>query len=153
MWVFGALAVLVIIVIAVGMVRRGAGPIAVAPAPPPVEQAPPETRVPQAASIPAPAVPAKPVVSANESGKSGRRAGGWAVIAAAYVSREPAEKRSRELAKRWANFKWSVLPQLAGKTYYLVVIGQNLSEDEAEKLRSRAVASGLPGDTYIKKVQ
>jgi len=153
MWVFGALAALVIIVIAVGIARRGAGPGASAPSPAPVEQAPVENGVPQALLNPAPAAVAKPLAKPNQSGKPGRRGEGWAVIAAAYVSREPAEKRSRELAKRWASFKWSVLPQQAGKMYYLVVIGQNLSEDEAEKLRSRAVASGLPGDTYIKKVQ
>jgi hypothetical protein len=31
------------------------------------------------------------------------------------------------------------------------VIGQNLSEDQANALRKRAVASGLPRDTYVKR--
>jgi hypothetical protein len=41
----------------------------------------------------------------------------------------------------------------AEKTYYLVMLGQNLSEDAADSLRKQAVASGLPKDTYIKRVQ
>jgi hypothetical protein len=44
-----------------------------------------------------------------------------------------------------------VFEQKAGKTFYLVVIGQNLSEDQANALRKRAVASGLPRDTYVKR--
>lgn len=160
-WVFAALAALVLIVILVAVARReAAGPKTVA-RPAPVEQVTSEPSAPvpstparegaapRSVSIPAPAAPAKPAASVN----TGRRGEGWAVIAAAYTTREPAEKRSREMARRWSNFKWGVFSQQAGKTYYLVVIGQNLSEDEAEKLRERAVRSGLPRDTYIKKLQ
>jgi predicted DNA binding CopG/RHH family protein len=42
-------------------------------------------------------------------------------------------------------------PQTA-KTHYIVVLGRNLSEDQAEALRRKAVAAGLPRDTYIKRV-
>jgi hypothetical protein len=147
-WVFGALALLVLIVVLAAVVRRNTVPSGVAPVPPRVEQAAPEVRVPEAASASNPRAD-----SAAEGGKPGRRGQGWAVIAAAYVSRDPAEKRSREMARRWSNFKWSVAQQQTGKPLYLVVIGQNLPEDEAEKLRDQAVRSGLPTDTYIKKLQ
>jgi hypothetical protein len=40
----------------------------------------------------------------------------------------------------------------AEKTHYLLVLGENLSEDQAEALRKRAVESGLPRDTYIKRL-
>ncbi len=43
-------------------------------------------------------------------------------------------------------------PPRAEKTHYLVVLGQNLSEDQPEELRKRAVDSGVPRDTYIKRV-
>ncbi len=58
----------------------------------------------------------------------------------------------RAMMSRWPNFKISVSERQAEKTRYLVVLGENLSEDQAEALRKRAVESGLPRDTYIKRV-
>jgi hypothetical protein len=55
------------------------------------------------------------------------------------------------MARRWPKFNTNVFEQKADKTYYLVVIGQNLSEDQAQALRKRAVGSGLPRDTYVKR--
>jgi hypothetical protein len=54
--------------------------------------------------------------------------------------------------RKWPKFNIGVFQPRAGKTPYLVVLGQNLSEDQAEELRKRAVDSGLPRDTYIKRV-
>jgi serine/threonine protein kinase len=156
-WIYGGLAALVLIVFLVGLMRKDPGskgtdsrPVA---SPPPIDRGTPvvSAAAPQSnPALPAPALPVevKPVVS----GVGGRRAEVWSVIVAAYSSREPAENRSRKMARTWPNFKWSVSEQRAGKTYYLVVIGQNLSEDEAAKLRNRAAASGLPRDAYIKKL-
>ncbi len=78
----------------------------------------------------------------------------WPVIVATYASRELAEKRMRDMMKRGPKFDIGVFQPLAQKTHYLVVLGQNLSEDQAEELRKRAVDSGLPrkADTYIKRV-
>ena len=58
----------------------------------------------------------------------------------------------RTLMSRWPNFHISMSEPQAEKTRYLIVLGQNLSEDQAEALRKRAVESGLPRDTYIKRV-
>jgi hypothetical protein len=85
------------------------------------------------------------------SGARGRKADGWAVIVGAYGSREPAEKRMRDLMRRWPRFNISVFEPQTEK-HYLVVLGENLSEVQAEALRKRAIGSGLPGDTYIKRV-
>ena len=74
------------------------------------------------------------------------------MIVGAYGFREPAEKRAREMASKWPNFEISVLEAQSEKTHYLVVLGKNLSEDEAEALRKRAVEAGLPRQTYIKRV-
>ena len=65
---------------------------------------------------------------------------------------ELAEKRMRDMIRRWPKFNIGVFQPRAEKTHYLVVLGQNLSEDQAEELRKRAVDSGLPRDTYIKRV-
>ena len=70
----------------------------------------------------------------------------------AYRSRELAEKRMREMTKRWPGFKISVFESQGEKTPYLLVLGRNLSEDQAEALRQRAFQSRMPGDTYIKRM-
>jgi serine/threonine protein kinase len=172
-WIYGGLAALVVVVVLFGLARRetGAGPRAVATATPvykaptpPVAPALPEIRIPEQNPVPPanPAPPANSVPPANpvppvkrkpSSATRGKSLDGWSVIVAAYIAREPAENRRKEMAQRWPSFQWSVFQQQAGKTYYLVVVGQNLSQDQAETLRSRALASGLPHDTYIKKLQ
>jgi hypothetical protein len=55
------------------------------------------------------------------------------------------------LSRTFPEFKLSVFPPSPIDTHYLVIIGSGLGQDGAEALRQRAVASGLPGDTYIKK--
>jgi hypothetical protein len=71
---------------------------------------------------------------------------------AAYVSRDLAEKRMHDMMKKWPKFKIEVYQPKTDKMHYFVVLGENLSEDQAEDLRKRAVDSGLPRDTYIKRV-
>jgi hypothetical protein len=166
-WIYGGLAALVVVVVLFGLARRetGAGPRAVATAAP-VDQAPtppvapalPELRIPDQNPVPLanpepPATPEPTVKHKSSPATRGKSSDGWSVIVAAYIAREPAENRRKEMAQRWPSFQWSVFQQQAGKTYYLVVVGQNLSQDQAETLRSRALASGLPRDTYIKKLQ
>src|SRR5205823_4339174 len=80
-----------------------------------------------------------------------RRANGWAVVVAAYGARGPAEKRAQEMAKRWPKFKVNIFEPESEKARHLVVIGTNLSEDAAKALRARAISSGMPRDTYIKR--
>jgi hypothetical protein len=58
----------------------------------------------------------------------------------------------RELARKWPKFNITVLDQKTERARFLVVLGQSLSEDVAEALRTRAVEAGLPRDTYIKRV-
>jgi hypothetical protein len=38
------------------------------------------------------------------------------------------------------------------KARHLVVLGTDLPQDQADALRKRAIASGMPHDTYIKKL-
>ncbi len=81
-----------------------------------------------------------------------RRSESWVVVIASYGARGPAEKRTRETAKRWPRFHVELVEAASEKARLLVVIGRNLSEKEAEALRSRARSSGLPRDTYIKRI-
>ena len=146
-WIFAGLAAVVLVVLLVALYRsKESGSAPVTP-PPAVTQ--------QHAPLPPPpplVQPAPPQLAAVAPPREGRRGNGWSVIVAAYVSREAAEKRMRTLANKWRNFNLSVLEQHSEKAAYMVVLGENLSEDAAESLRQRAVNSGLPRDTYIKKM-
>lgn len=138
MWIFAGLAVTVLAILLWSVLRKNdsaAAPIAPAPA---VTHA-----LPPATPRPAPFVTPR---------ATGRRESGWSVIVAAYKSREAAEKRMRSLAARWPRFHVSVSEPVPGSMHYLVVLGEKLREDEAVSLRDRAVAAGLPRDTYIKRL-
>jgi hypothetical protein len=56
------------------------------------------------------------------------------------------------MAARWPRFNPTVFQPGTGRTHYVVVLGHNLSQDEADALRKRAVAAGFPRDTYIKNL-
>jgi eukaryotic-like serine/threonine-protein kinase len=143
-WIYAGLAALILIVVLLAVMRkRDAAPVAVVP-PAAVSQRTPDVEV------PAPAPKPDPRGAATRAG--GRKADGWSVIVATYASRELAEKRMRDMMSKWPKFNPGVLQPQAEKTHYFVVLGQNLSEDQAEELRKRAVDSGLPRDTYIKRV-
>lgn len=138
-WIYPALAALILIVILLAVTRNNNSTPAAIPAQP-------ATPAPRAEVLPEPAPP--PAAPAT----AGRKASGWSVIAGAYRSRDLAEKRMREMTTRWPNFHISVLESHEEKTPYLVVLGTNLSEDEAKALRQRAIESRLPRDTYIKRI-
>jgi hypothetical protein len=139
-WIYAGLAALILIVVLAAVMRRKDAA--------PITTAAPVVSVPATATQQDPRAEATPPVSRPH----GRKADGWSVIVGAYVAREPAEKRMHAMMSRWPNFKISVSEGQAEKTRYLVVLGENLSEDQAEALRKRAVESGLPRDTYIKRV-
>jgi hypothetical protein len=76
---------------------------------------------------------------------------GWFVVVASYAREADAAQEAGALNRRFPQFKLAVFPPSAIDTHYLVIVGSGLSEERAEALRQRAVASGLPPDTYIKK--
>jgi len=137
-------------------------PAVVKPAPPDRVPAAPDSGAASLPERPVAPVPAstqaarpverpEPVQTAAPSG--GRKsAGTWSVILAAYNSRDAAEKRVQSIAKRWPNFHVTLSEAKSEKVHYIVTLGQGLSQDEAEALRKRAVASGMPRDAYIKRV-
>jgi hypothetical protein len=76
---------------------------------------------------------------------------GWDVVVASYADRGAAEHRAQKLAKRWRNFKPEVVAEPGARTLYLVLIGQGLTQDRATEIRRRAVSSGMPRDTYVRR--
>jgi hypothetical protein len=72
----------------------------------------------------------------------------WFVVVATYARKEDAEKRARAIERRSPHFKGEVYtPSRSAKPYYLVVIGSNLSQEEAIDLRARA--EHVAADAYI----
>jgi len=114
--------------------------------PAPVRQAPKAAAVAPPVETPAAPAAARPARAAARGGD------GWTVVVAAYNVRDLAEKRARDLAKRWKAFQVEVVEAPSEKVRLLVVIGKNLSQDQADALRRRAVSSGMPRDTYIKRI-
>jgi len=152
-WIYAGLAALILIVVLSAVMRkREAASVSVASPAAAPQRIPDAEIADRAASARAPSPAPKPEPRTEAARARGRRADGWSVIVATYASRELAEKRVRDMMRRWPKFNIGVFQPRAGKTHYLVVLGQNLSEDQAEELRKRAVASGLPRDTYIKRV-
>ena len=155
-WIYAGLAALILAVILAAVVRNNdSAPVAtpVAAAAQQDSQAPATDPAVAESGTSAGAAPSRPVTPApRAAGIAERKSSGWSVIVAAYRSRELAEKRMHEMTKRWPNFQISVIGSQGEKTPYLVVLGRNLSEDQAQALRKRAFESRLPGDTYIKRV-
>ena len=90
--------------------------------------------------------PAAPVATGSVKG-----AQGWFVVVASYAKESDAAQQAQSLNHRFPHFKASVFPPSPIDTHYIVIIGSGLSEQAADALRQRAVASGLPGDAYIKR--
>jgi hypothetical protein len=153
-WIYAGLAALILIVVLSALMRkRDASQVTVVP-PAAVPQRIPDAEIADRAASAEAASPApKPDPRTEANRARGRKADGWSVIVATYASRELAEKRMRDLMGRWPKFNIGVLQPWAEKAQYVVVLGQNLSEDQAEELRKRAVDSGLPHDTFIKRLR
>ena len=148
-WIFVALAAVVLAVLLSALLRKSNN----TPAPvatPPVVSAESKAAPPPPAIQPAPAK-AKPFPEPPLS--IGRKADGWFVIVGAYGSRDAAEKQMNSLAKHWPAFHLRVSERSSERAPWLVTLGENLSEDEAESVRARAVHAGLPHDAYIKRIK
>jgi hypothetical protein len=143
-WIYAGLAALVLVIVLVAAVRRMGRAESVVTLAPVISN---DDAGAAAPVVPAPAPVQRPVANIAE-----RKAGGWSVIVAAYGSRAAAEKRMNGMARKWPKFAVSVEERTGEKARYLVVLGKGLAENDAEALRKRAVGSGLPRDTYIKKL-
>lgn len=106
--------------------------------------------VPPADVKPSMAVPSQPASAVPSSPAVRKR---WAVIAAAYSDYDGAARRAVRLRDRWKHGTPSVFPEKGKGSRYLVVLGSAASQKEAERLRAKARASGMPGDTYVTRLQ
>jgi hypothetical protein len=96
--------------------------------------------------------PPPPPPQAQARYNSADKATDWAVIAATYYSWESAQRRADSLKSRWQECECTVYPPQGEGTRYYVLIGEGLKRNEADRLRDRGTAAGLPPDTYVSKL-
>lgn len=97
----------------------------------------------------APVATSKPVVPGAQQFVKGQV---WRVVMYTYT--RPADADSKA---RWVNQKYPGLNAQtfspSGESLYLVVAGGRMSRDQAERLRQKVRAFGLPRDSYIQNYQ
>ncbi len=84
------------------------------------------------------------------TGTSSRRL--WFVIAGSHLVRKDAEKQARMLNKTIPGLHAQVYEPYGNSEHYPVVLGTHLTQDEALRLRRKAIVAGLPRDIYIWRI-
>jgi len=74
----------------------------------------------------------------------------WFVIAGSYQTLDAARDAATRINSSFPSFHADVYAPYGDSPYYAVVIGANLTEEDAKALSVRAIRSGLPKDTYYK---
>lgn len=73
----------------------------------------------------------------------------WFVIAGSHLKLEDAQKQVRQILGKTKDFKPEVFAPYGDNKNYAVVIGANLTLIEAQQTKKKAIAAGLPEDTYL----
>jgi hypothetical protein len=73
----------------------------------------------------------------------------WFVIVGSSKSLEEAKALARQINQREHGFKAEVYSSFEKDSLYEVVIGANLTREEAERIRQQATTIGLPQDSYL----
>jgi len=73
----------------------------------------------------------------------------WFVIVGSHLKLEDAERQATSINHDMKGFHGEVYEPYGENPYYAVVIGANLSLNEAKDLKNKAIKAGLPRDTYL----
>ena len=149
---YSIVAAMIVITAIVLLFRSGQSPPPAAPVQPTVNQ-PPVTPAPVAPLAAAPATPEQSESRQTRTSPA-KPSGTWYVVSATYTRKADAERRARSITSKWPRFKADIYspPGDEERPYYLVILGSNLSQQAAVEIQQRAIAAGLPGDTYIQQV-
>ena len=74
----------------------------------------------------------------------------WFVIVGSHLDQVAAEKQAEKINRDHSDYHADVYAPYQGNPYYAVVIGANLTQQEARNLRDRAIRDGFPDDSYYK---
>jgi hypothetical protein len=80
----------------------------------------------------------------------GRSPNVWFVIVSAYASLNDAQAAAQKINNGKPGFHADVYAPYQDSTSYSVVIGANLTQDQAKALQQKAVSAGLGASTYYK---
>jgi eukaryotic-like serine/threonine-protein kinase len=108
------------------------------PAPPPISQA-----------KPSPLVPAPSTTRTRAASKTQGGNNIWRVVVYTYNSAADARRRAAGINVKHPEAKAEVFSPTEGGAPYLVVIGGQMTRDQASLLRQQAVRMGLPRDSYM----
>jgi hypothetical protein len=114
----------------------------------------PEVRAQQQPAVPATLAAAPPAVTAAPPEQTRARSSvrEWAVIAATYNGFSAAAKRAASLRGQFRDCACSVFPSEGQGQKYYVLVGSGMARNDADDFRLKAVAAGLPADTYVTKL-
>lgn len=73
----------------------------------------------------------------------------WFVIVGSHPKLEDAETQADQITQSGKGFKAEVYAPYGKNQFYSVVIGSNLTQEEAQELRQQAIVEELPKDTYL----
>lgn len=146
--VFAAAAVAILLVII--LLNRHSAHSALNPAPVSANSEPASAPVAPAQeaapTTPAPAPPAvQPPLAENES-TSGHKI--WRVVAFTYNREGEAQHKAQQVEQHYPQLQVAVFSPKESRTRYLVVLGGQMTREEAIQLREKAIREGLPRDTY-----
>jgi serine/threonine protein kinase len=156
-WVYAALSVAGLSVVAVALWPSGqsrtpaapATPVPVASRPaPPAQGAVTEAPVVQKPSPYTPPSSAPPAARPAVDSAARQERPYWRLIVYTFSDREHAAQRVAALNKQHPAFKAAVFTP-SGSAPYLVALGGRMSREDAAQLRARARGQGLPRDSYI----
>jgi hypothetical protein len=77
----------------------------------------------------------------------------WYVVAGSHLHLEDAMKHARKLNATSQGFRAQIYEPQEDNPHYAVVIGEDLTLEAARELKQKAIAAGLPKDTYLKPVR
>jgi hypothetical protein len=120
--------------------------------PSPIDSAEPRPEVEEPTPAPAERLAVTPGKPSVEQVRSRNGGSDWAVIAATYKNFGAAQRRADSLRAAFGECTCSVFPRDGEGQNYYVVVASSLTWDAAERARSRAVAAGLPEDTYVTRL-
>ncbi len=95
-----------------------------------------------------PAPPGTASVQPAHSGSAASAADAWRVVVYTFAKQDDAQKRVDAINHDHPGFSPQVYSTDA-KGPYLVVLGSDLTREEANRLRQKARSSGLPRDAYV----
>jgi hypothetical protein len=82
-------------------------------------------------------------------GLSGRQSENiWFVITGSFLNSEDAVVEAKRINLQFPDFKAEIYDKYKDDPYYTVVIGAHLTQEQAKKLRDKAIKSGLRKDTF-----